>query len=383
MRAVAPDCDRERMPSESQTNFLAGEWVPARNGASFSGCSGAAPVSWPQSDGADVAEAWRAARAALPAWRGLAADEREEHLQALAQELEHDAELTRRLGERFGLEPAELAQHSTGLVRGLRALRERPAPVGGGEVVWWTPEWRELVRQPFLDLARECLEGRVLVLVSDARVPELAQHFAQAAHAAGLPPGVLGLLHGATRELVRLGLAGANGGAGCALVASGSVARMVELRRLESTAGVESRLRALRCGVHEVDPGRALEEDASEVVERAFGRAATLGGQLPGALGRVYVPARRFSRFTELVLERLEANAAARAPVPQVDDEAAARVRAAWELGLDEGATCIAGGDASDAARALPPTVFTNVETYMATAKRQDPLPVLCLLRGS
>jgi acyl-CoA reductase-like NAD-dependent aldehyde dehydrogenase len=69
--------------------------------------------------------------------------------------------------------------------------------------------------------------------------------------------------------------------------------------------------------------------------------------------------------------------------VPQVDDEAVARVRAAWELGLDEGATCIAGGDASAGVRQLPPTVFTNVESYMATAKRQEPLPVLCLLRGS
>jgi acyl-CoA reductase-like NAD-dependent aldehyde dehydrogenase len=371
------------MGSEPRMNFLAGEWCPPRRGASSSGGRGAAPIAWPQSDGADVAQAWRAARAASPAWLCRSADERARYLEALARELEGDADLAQRLGERFALEPRELAPHFTGLVRGLGALCARPAPVGGGEVAWWAPDWRELVRAPFLDLARECLAGRVLVLVSDARVPELAHHFARAARAADLPPGVLGVLHGATRELLQLGIAAANGDSSCTLVASGSVARMVELRRLESTAGIQSRLRALRCGVHEVASGDALEDVAAEVVERAFGRATTLGGQLPGALGRVFCPARLFSRFTELVLERLESSDAARAPVPLVDDGAVAQARAAWELGLDEGATCIAGGDASEASRVLPPTVFTNVETYMATAKRQDPLPVLCLLRGS
>lgn len=369
------------MPSEMAANFLAGEWRAARSGACFS--AGALDASWPQSGSEDVAEAWRVARAELPAWRALAVGRRARCLGALARALEQDAELVRAVAARFALAPSELAAHFAGLERGLQALFERPASAGDARVAWCVPDWRELVRAPFLDLARELLAGRVALLVSDARLPELGQHLARAAEAADLPPGVLGLLHGATRELLQLGLAAGEASAASTLVASGSVERMVELRRLESTAGVESRLRALRCGVHEVDPGDELAESAAEVVERAFGRAATLGGQLPGALGRVFCPARLFSRFTELVLERLEADPAARTPVPQIDDEAVTRLRAAWELGLDEGATCIAGGDAGVASRALPPTVFTNVETYMASAKRQDPMPVLCLLRGS
>ncbi len=44
----------------------------------------------------------------------------------------------------------------------------------------------------------------------------------------------------------------------------------------------------------------------ADVLERAFGRGTTLTGQLPGALGRVYCPARLFSRFSDLCLERLE-----------------------------------------------------------------------------
>jgi len=368
------------MLSDAPANFLAGEWRPARSGARFS--AGMPAALWPQSGAEDVAEAWRSARAALPPWRALAPARRAERLAALARALERDDELVRVLGARFELAPAELAPHFAGLERALEALLERRTPAGEARVAWCVPDWRELVRAPLLDLARELLAGRVGVLVSDARLPELGQRLAQAAGEAQLPPGVLGLLHGATRELLQLGLAGADGNAGCTLVASGSVERMAELRRLESTAGVDARLRALRCGVHEVDPAETLEESAAVVVERAFGRAATLGGQLPGALGRVFCPARLFSRFTEMCLERLEAGAAG-AEVPQIDDEAVLKLRAAWELALDEGATCIAGGDASVASRALPPTVFTNVETYMASAKRQEPMPLLCLLRGS
>src|SRR6185503_11947058 len=283
----------EPMPSESQANLLAGEWRPARRGASFSVASGATEVLWPQSDGADVSEAWRAARAASPAWRRLAPGRCQELLLALARELERDEELARVLGARFSLESAELASHFSGLERAMHALFERPASPGEGGIVWCASDWRELLRAPLLDLARECLAGRVLVLVSDARLPELAQHLAQAASAVGFPPGVLGLLHGATRELLQLALSEGGGTSaadrseGCTLVASGSVERMIELRRLESSCGVESRLRALRCGVHEVDPERALEESAAEVLERAFGRGSTLTGQLPGALGRV------------------------------------------------------------------------------------------------
>lgn len=392
------------MGIEPQANFIAGEFGPAARGARFSSSARRAE-SWPQSSSEDVAEAGRAAASACAAWRALAAARRGELVCAMARELERDSVLGVRLGERFQLDPAELALHFAGLEHGLGALFARPASRAGG-VAWCAPDWRELVRAPLVDLARELYAGRTAVLISDARLPEVAERFAVAAHEAGLPAGVLGLLHGATKELVTLALAssrehGARAAWGAAwgeaaddasaashLVASGPVARMVELRRLCERQGLaDPRLRALRCGTFEVsgqlDSASALAEQAGVVVAGAFGRGTTLTGQLPGALGRVFCPARLFSRFSELLLERLETDAAARAPVPQIDEEASARVRAACELGLDEGATCIAGGVREPDGDAVPPTLFTNVETYMASARRQDPLPVLCLLRGS
>ncbi len=375
------------MAVEPRANFIAGEFRPAARGARFP-ARGAQPApgereqSWPQSQAEDVAAAGRAAMAALADWRALGAARRVEFVCALARELERDPLLSLRLGRRFQLEPGELAAHSADLERDLAERLERPTQLAGG-VAWCAPEWRELVRAPLFDLSRELCAGRTAVLLSDARLPELGEHLALAAHEAGLPAGVLGLLHGATRELVGLALEGAR--AEDTLVASGLVARMVELRRACERRGLsDPRLRALRCGTFEVGedgPPAELEASAARVVERAFGRGATLTGQLPGALGRVFCPARLFSRFSELLLEQLERSPAARAPVPQIDEEANARARAACELGLDEGATCIAGGS-EGAGGVFPPTLFTNVEGYMSAARRQDPLPVLCLLRA-
>ncbi|MSR63480.1 MAG: aldehyde dehydrogenase family protein [Planctomycetes bacterium] len=361
-------------------NCIDGAWRPALRGATFH--DAAEGEDWPQSSAEDVALAWQVARAATRGWERTDPAEREELLLELAQALTDDDDVRAALAARCALTECELEPHFAGLVAELDEALQRPLVARAG-VSWCAPDWRELVRAPLLDLARELAAGRTVVLVSDARAPELASALARAALRAELPAGTIGLLHGATRELVALGLAGAERG-DAQLVASGPVERMSELRRACAARALsDARLRALRCRAYEVDATRELDACAAEVVELAFGRARTFSGQLAGALGRVFCPARRFSAFSAALLAKLEASAAMRAPLAQIDDAAAARVRAAWELGLDEGATCIAGGDGEGRERVLPPTVFTNVEAHMQSAKRQEPLPVLCLLRSS
>lgn len=369
------------MRPETRANFLAGEWRPAQSGARFGSRRGAPEETWPQSSSADVFEAWSAARAAGAAWRRRDPEERLHFLLGLARVLARDEVLLERLGRRLGLEPEELRPHLVGLEAAVQAAGASASLPAGG-VAWCAPDWRDLVRSPLLDLARELVAGRCAVLVSDARLPELTAHLASAAQAAELPAGVLGLLHGAPRELLALALSGPESSQERVLVASGPVESMAELRRLEQGGAVQARLRPLRSGAAEIEAGGDLEMRAAEIVERAFGRGTTVGGQLPGALARVYCPTRLFSRFSECFLAQLETSAAVRTPVALIDAESATRVRAAWKLGLDEGATCIAGGDERPDPCLVPPTVFTNVEPFMASAKRQDPLPVLCLLRG-
>jgi len=321
-----------------------------------------------------VARAREAARAAAPAWAALALEARRERVLALARALEGDGLLGRELAPRAGLEPDELGEHMGGLAAAVGPARAAE----GARLAWCAHDWRELVRAPLGDVAQELLAGRCVVLLSDPCAPELATALARAAHTVELPPGVVGLLHGARAELLATALVRPDAG-GERLLASGLVDRLPALRRLEERAAVDGQLRAVRAGTLEVDPEASPESSAETVLALAFGRARTWGGQLAGALARVWCPSRAFSVFTERLLAGLEAGAEKR-PCTLLDEETATRARAAVALGLDEGATCIAGGDALTGA--FPPTVFTNVEPHMASARRQDPLPVLCLLRS-
>lgn len=360
-----------------RANYVDGAFVEAARGATF---RAAGEGEWPQSSGEDVARARAVARAAAGAWAALEPRARAEHVLELARALGRAAGLVEAFMRHFELERAEAELHLDGLEAAVASALAAARPGERARVAWFAPDWRNALAGTLPALARELLLGHAPVIVSDGRMPEVAQAFALAAEAVGLPRGVLQVLHGPTRELVALGLEDARDDV--ALCASGSLERMAELRRLCEQRGLDPRLAALRAGAAEILVHEDLAAAAREVVERAFGRGPTLGGQLSGTLARVHCPARRFARFTELLLEALAASPAARRPVPQLDATALARAQAACELGLDEGATLIAGGESDAERRTFAPAVLTNVEAYMESARRQEPVPVLCLLRA-
>jgi len=139
---------------------------------------------------------------------------------------------------------------------------------------------------------------------------------------------------------------------------------------------------------------------AREVVARAFGRSATLSGQLPGSIGRVVCHERVFSRFSAELLALLDRDADVARPLVALEPATIEHARRGRELGLDEGATLVfsptktrasddpAGPDAGIglsrarmAEAILWPTVFTNVEEHMRVAWLGRPAPVLCLMR--
>lgn len=364
------------MAGAPHANFVDGSRCAALQGATF---RAAGEGDWPQSGAADVAAARAAARAAGPSW-ARDARARGEHVQAFVRALAADRGLVDVLARHFELEPAEAARHVLGFEAASAALGPAARASERARPCWYAPDWRQLLAGTVPVLARELLAARTPIVVSDGRLPEVADAFARAALACGLPRGVLQVLHGPTRELLAFALDDPAGDA--ALVASGSLERMSELRRLCERHGVDPRLSALRAGAAEIVAGEDLAHAAEELVERAFGRGTTLGGQLSGALARVHCPARQFARFTELLLEALARDPATRRPVPQIDASALARAQACCELGLDEGATLIAGGEVDGERRTFAPAVLTNVESYMESARRQEPVPVLCLLRA-
>jgi len=360
-----------------RANYVDGAFVEAARGATFR-TSGAG--DWPQSAGEDVVHARAVARSASKAWAALEPEARAEHLRQFGRALERETALVETLMRAFELERGEAELHLGGSTAAVASALAAARPGERPGLAWFAPDWRNLVSGTLPALLRELLRGHAPIVVSDGRLPEVAQTLALAAHAAGLPRGVLQVLHGPTRELVGLGLE--DGREDLALCASGSLERMAELRRLCVQRGLDPRLAALRAGAAEILAGDDLALAAREMVERAFGRGQTLGGQLSGTLARVHCPARLFARFSELLLEALAVSPAARRPVPQLDGVALARAQAACELGLDEGATLIAGGESDVERRTFAPAVLTNVEPYMESARRQEPVPVLCLLRA-
>src|SRR5690349_22653353 len=85
------------MPNQ---NFIAGSWVPAASGATdpvVNPATGAVIAEVPASDAADVDAAVAAARDAFPGWRAQTPRARSEALYAVAQAIEADLDIIKRL----------------------------------------------------------------------------------------------------------------------------------------------------------------------------------------------------------------------------------------------------------------------------------------------
>jgi acyl-CoA reductase-like NAD-dependent aldehyde dehydrogenase len=355
--------------SRPHPNWIAGSWAPARAGATFE----RGGEYWSQSGAEDIAAALEAAgRAQAPA--GLA--------MRLLEALRDDPERHAGLARRVGLPGGDLVAADRGLDQLAGTFLERPRPRESGPAIV-AGDWRRGLAGLAEDVLEALLRGRGVIVLPDARVPDLGARLACAAERVGAGTSVA-VLFGMPRELLAHALELGHG-TGLSVTAAGSRARRIELRRACEAHAIEAtRLVPLRVGVAEVDATGDLEGQAGELIEAAFGRERTLGGQLSGALGRVHCPERRFSTFTAALLAGLESAPCVREPLPLIDAEAVAAARSACSLGLDEGATLIAGGAVGpEPERVVAPMVFTNVEPAMASARRQDPLPVLCLLRQS
>jgi len=407
--------------SELHGNTIGGERVPARSGGTFDvaaarrgpGDPGRSIGAFARSGAADVEAALLAAREAEGAWWRLGPAGRREILARAARDLADDPDPGGQIALRFGLSQDELSPHLQDLpVRLGRALEDPAAAfvdrriIGRGLVVL-APAWGELVSAPASALLAALALGRAVLMVSDPVAPTIAESFAEALARAGLPAGVLGVLHDDGEDALRAALGSS---VPTYVLASGFPERIRRLERMAARpggarfgAGVSDDpglaldLRTLRCRGAAVTGGGDLARLAAEIAEAAFGRSRTFSGQLPGQVGRVSVHRRAFSRFTEELLAVLRRSEDLDRPVPVVDRASEVELARARVLGLDEGATLIFDGraqespGAADAGEASPddaddailaPSVFTNVEERMRLASLERPTSILCLLRG-
>lgn len=411
-------------------NTIGGERVPARSGGTFEVIAarrGPGEVArsigvYARSGAADVEAAFAAARAAEDAWWTLGRAGRREILARAARDLADDPDPGGLLALRLGLSGDELSTHFQDLPERLeRALADPAAAfldrrITERGLLLLAPAWGELVSAPASALFAALVLGRAAIAVSDPVAPTIAESLVDALARAGLPGGVLAVLHDDGDDALR---AAAGSGVPTYVLGSGFPERVRRLERMAGRpggagfgAGVRTvpvaaiDLRILRSRSCVVAGSEDLARRAAEIADQAFGRSRTLSGQLPGQVGRVSVHPRAFSRFTEELLVVLRKSDDLDRPVPIVDRESEDELRRARVLGLDEGATLIfdgrayeptgtdgsAGAEGTGAGPAgsspddldeaiLAPSVFTNVEERMRLASLVRPTSILCLLR--
>jgi acyl-CoA reductase-like NAD-dependent aldehyde dehydrogenase len=379
-------------------------WIAGRTArAGGDGFELRAPVTretlgrWPRSGARELDEALAGCERGESLWSALSVAERRQRIERALDDWLADRDAASAALPALGFTARELEAQlelawragADVLRAGERACAEFDPRASGASVAAldWTETWIGPARLACASL----LAGRALVLVSDPRVPMIAESLGSALADAAC--GALAVLHDDGRTVVRAAFENERV-ARLFLPSTAEAAQELGQRaEPEATTAVERgfgaglvlarekklHVRPLANTSYVVNGERDLAAQAGLVLERAFGRVAALSGCAPGRVGRVIVPAKSFSRFTELLLEELENDPDAGDPLALTRVLAPAHVERAFALGHDEGATAIFTGFEGDDLEF--PLVITNVDERMKLLHLARPAPVLCLVR--
>ncbi|MDX6468376.1 MAG: alpha-ketoglutaric semialdehyde dehydrogenase, partial [Gaiellaceae bacterium] len=199
-------------------NFIGGNWVGAASGETFESrnpATGEAIGVFPKSGAEDVARAVEAAQAAFEDWRLVPAPKRGELLVRFAQILEREkASLTDLMTREMGKVKAEaggdvqeaidMTYYMAGEGRRMwgqttpSELRDKfnmsvRVPVG---VVGAITPWNFPIAIPSWKLAPALVCGNTVVLKPAEDTPSLAERFVELLDEAGIPAGVVNIVHG-------------------------------------------------------------------------------------------------------------------------------------------------------------------------------------------
>ncbi|MFF4660317.1 aldehyde dehydrogenase family protein [Streptomyces sp. NPDC001381] len=343
----------------------------------------------PAGNAVDVDAAVRAARAALPGWAATPPAERAARLTALRDVLAaRKGEIAETVTAELGAPPAFAQVVHAGLpiaVAGsyaeLAATHSFEEKVGNstvyqepiGVVAAITP-WNYPLHQIVAKVAPALAAGCTVVLKPAEDTPLTAQLFAEAAHEAGVPAGVLNLVTG-LGPVAGQALAEHPGVDLVSFTGSTAVGRQIA-----ATAGAAIKKVALELGgksanviLPSADLARAVNAGVANVMSNS--------GQTCSAWTRMLVHRDQYDEAVELA-----ATAAAKYGDrigPVVNAKQQARVRGYIEKGVAEGARLVAGGPESPREQGyfVSPTVFADVTPEMTIAQEEIFGPVLALLR--
>ena len=388
-------------------NFIGGEWVDAGSGETFESVSpatGDVLGQFPRSSAEDVDRAVAAARAAWEEWRLVPAPERGTILYRFANLLiENKDDLTDLMTREMGKVKAEaggdvqeaidMTLYMAGEGRRMfgqttpSELRDKfmmsvRMPIG---VVGAITPWNFPIAIPSWKLAPALVCGNTIVFKPAEDTPLLAERFVELLQEAGLPNGVVNIVHGFGED------------AGEALVRHPDVPVITFTGsretgvRVTHTAADQLKIVHLELGgkngiivLDDADLDLAVEG----IVWSAFGTS----GQRCTAASRVIVQDGAYEELQSRLVaaaERLRLGYGWDDDTdvgPVINKAALEKIHSYTEIGKDEGAKLLTGGEVAsgngfDKGNFYRPTVFGDVEPQMRIAQEEIFGPTTALIR--
>jgi acyl-CoA reductase-like NAD-dependent aldehyde dehydrogenase len=388
-------------------NYIGGEWVDSASGETFESTSpatGDAIGTFPRSNAEDVDRAVEAAQAAFEEWRLTPAPKRGEILYRFANLLtEEKDDLTDLMSREMGKVKAEaggdvqeaidMSLYMAGEGRRLfgqttpSELRDKfnmsvRQPIG---VVGAITPWNFPIAIPSWKIAPALVCGNTVVFKPATDTPALGERFVELFEEAGLPAGVLNIVHGG------------GGAVGDRLVKHPDV-RVITLTGSRET-GVEVMRNAAEGLKHvhlELGGKNAIivldDADLELAVEGIVWSAFGTSGQRCTAASRVIVQ--------EGVYEQLQSKLVAAAERmrlgpgweddtdvgPVINKRALEKIHSYTGIGKDEGAKLLTGGEVAtgnglDKGFFYRPTIFGDVDPQMRVAQEEIFGPTTALIR--
>ena len=388
-------------------NFVGGEWVDAASGDTFESfvpATGESLGSFPRSSAEDVDRAVAAAKEAFEDWRLVPAPERGNVLFRFARLLEEQKdELTELMSREMGKvlaeaggdvqEAIDMSVYMAGEGRRLYGhttpseLRDKfqmsvRMPIG---VVGAITPWNFPIAIPAWKLAPALVCGNTVVLKPAEDTPLLAEHFIELLSEAGLPDGVVNLVHGYGEE------------AGDRLVRHPDVPVITFTGSRETGVAVTKAAADNLKHVHLELGGKngiiVLEDaDLELAVEGILWSAFGTSGQRCTAASRVIAQDAIYDELQQRLVARAEQMRIGPGWYPETDlgpvinREALDKIHSYTGIGADEGASLLTGGEIAsggDLGKGFfyRPTIFSEVEPQMRIAQEEIFGPTTALIR--
>jgi alpha-ketoglutaric semialdehyde dehydrogenase len=388
-------------------NFVGGEWVDAVSGETFesrSPATGELIGAFPRSGPEDVDRAVAAAREAYEEWRLVPAPARGEILYRFgALVREHKEELALLMSREMGKvlpeaggdvqEAIDMSFYMAGEGRRLfgqttpSELRDKfnmsvRMPIGVVGVI--TP-WNFPIAIPSWKIAPALVCGNTVVFKPATDTPALGERFVELLVEAGVPPGVVNIVHGGGREV------------GERLVEHPDVpvitltgSRETGVKVLEAAA---ERLKHVHLELGGKNAIIVMDDaDLELALEGILWSAFGTSGQRCTATSRVIVHESLYDELSARLVERAESLRLGPGweddtdVGPVINEAALEKIHSYTQIGIEDGATLLTGGviaDEGDLANGFyyRPTIFGEVESDMRIAQEEIFGPTLSLIR--